>query len=193
MSASWSARRAELEARLGRAFEALGRWCAADERLLACRPAPDAWSAGEVLEHVALANRYLLLLADKLARRALRRAAAGARPPDAPRDEALLAELEQLARRERRWPHPAHMAPTGEARVRELTEAFAAQRARCLALLAAAPAGEGALHAVRMSALADGSRKLDLYGWLTLVALHAERHLAQLARCRAAYASEASR
>lgn len=180
----WTEAVARSRARLEGAFDALIAWCDEPAALLETRATPQAWSAREVLEHVVLADRFLLLLVEKLAARGLRRAAAGALPPAEPQ---ALEDLELLALPEHRWSHPAHMAPTGSLAPRAAARELAAQRARCLRVLADAPAGEGALHSVRMSALPGGTRRLDLYGYLTVVALHAERHRAQLERTRARY------
>ena len=49
----------------------------------------------------------------------------------------------------------------------------------CLDLLGRLGGGEGALHRVRMSV--NDSGKLDLYQWLSFLAQHARRHLAQMA------------
>jgi hypothetical protein len=166
----------ELARALEQEFAALAPWLALEDPLWSKRPRSEAWSPREVLEHVVLMQRYVLLLVDKLGQRSLRRSAAAATLPER-LDPA--AELEALARVERRWEHPAHMTPSGtlgrEALAAELDE----QRRRCRQWLERLPRGEGALHSIRMSVVA---RKLDLYGWLRLVQQHLARHRAQLER-----------
>jgi hypothetical protein len=49
----------------------------------------------------------------------------------------------------------------------------------CLDLLGRLGGGQGSLHRVRMSA--NGYGRLDVYLWLQFLALHARRHLAQMA------------
>ena len=41
------------------------------------------------------------------------------------------------------------------------------------------PDGQGSLHSIRMSVI---DARLDMYGWLGLIAVHGERHLRQLER-----------
>jgi NAD(P)-dependent dehydrogenase (short-subunit alcohol dehydrogenase family) len=153
----------------------LDRWCAAPAELLARRRSPQAWSGSEVLEHVTLANRYLLLTLEKHTVRAVRRARSAV-------VAASESDLERLARIGERtsfpWQRPGHMAPTGavqpvEARV-ELARQFAAARAHLDALAN----GAGTLAHVRMRVDELGS--LDLYQWIYFLAQHARRHVAQL-------------
>lgn len=172
---SWEPALRALRARLRAAFAGLARAIDGDEVALACRPRPDAWSPLEVAEHVALADRYLLLLAQKVARRALARAARGERPPALP---SRLDQIERIAARDFRWPAPAHMLPEGRAGAAGLREQLARDLAACEALLDAAPRGEGALYALTMSVVGG---KLDLYQFLAVIALHAERHARQAA------------
>jgi len=168
-----------LSASLDAHFAALEPWLACEESLWRARPAEGAWSVAEVLEHVALCNRYLLLLLEKLRRRALRRLAAGAPLPSAASDFAL---LDKLSQREFRWTCPQHMTPTGTAAREALARELAGQRERCLALLRELPHGEGALYSLRMSVV---DARLDLYQYLRLVDLHLQRHLRQMERARA--------
>lgn len=159
-------------------FAALEPWLRVDQRLWSHRPGEGSWSVGEVLEHVALSNRYLLILVEKLRERSLRRLAEGAPLPQAVRDFTL---LDALASREFRWPHPAHMAPSGAADRGAIASELEQQRERCLSILRELPSGEGALHSLRMSVV--GAR-LDLYQYLRLVDLHLLRHLGQMERAR---------
>ena len=171
-----AARAASLE----RHFDALQRWLELPEPAWSARPAPDSWSPREIVEHVALMHRYVLLLAQKIAGRGLQRAAQGAPLPVEPSPTRT---LEQLAQPSFRWTHPEHMAPCGSRERGELRRELEEQRALCLALLERAPRGEGALHSARMSVVGE---RLDLYQFLALVDLHLERHLAQLERALAA-------
>ncbi len=161
-------------------FERLQPWLALDDPRWRARPGPDAWSAGEIIEHLALCQRYLLLLVDKIAARCLRRRAAGAALPGRASD---LAFLEALCLRSFTWPHPEHMTPSGAISRQALARELEAQRERCQEHLRRLPAGEGCLHAIGMSVV---GRKLDLYQYLRLIDLHLERHLAQLERTLAA-------
>lgn len=188
----WPERSADLAGRLEGALTAVAAWLDEPEALLDFRPEPGAWTAREVCEHVALTNRYLLILVDKIAARSRARRARGDDPPP---DPSPVAHLTELATRDFRWSHPEHMTPRGEHGPDEVRAELGQQRERCRALLAELPAGEGALHRIRMSvvgAAGDGDDRLDLYQFLEIVALHAERHLRQLERGRAAFGSERS-
>ncbi len=174
----WPRAIAQLRARIQRAFDALAPWLDAQPELLDFHPRPDSWSVGEVCEHVTLTNRYLLILARKIGIKSGRRLAAGRPWPDGP---PRFEHLERLGARTFRWERPEHMAPTGRAPMAALCEELDAQRAECLALLARMPGGEGTLHRIRMSAV-EGDDRLDLYQYLAVVALHLERHVAQMER-----------
>lgn len=174
--APWPESVAALDAELARTFGALLEACEFEPDALARRPREDAWSGLEVLEHVALTDRFLLLLVDKIADRCRRRVARGLAWPAAP---ARFAPILPLTSREFAWAAPDHMVPTGRLSPAACAVRLAADRDRCRALLAEFPAGEGTLHRIRMSVVDE---RLDLYQYLALIALHARRHLAQLER-----------
>jgi len=165
---------------LERGFAALEPWLVVEEPLWSTRPRSDAWSVREVLEHLALMQRYVLLLVDKLGRRSLRELDAGAAPPE--RLDPVV-ELDVLAQRGHCWEHPAHMTPSGTLERTALGAELHDQRRRCREWLERLPRGEGALHSIRMSVV---GRRLDLYGWLRLIERHLDRHRLQLERTRAA-------
>lgn len=170
-------------ARIETTFDALERWTDASPELLDFRPHPGVWTARGILEHVTLADRYLLVLVRKIADKSARRVQRGEPwPAEAPRP----GRLETLAARDARWPHPEHMTPGGTAAPEGLRATLRADREECLAALQRMPAGEGTLHRIRMSRVHNDDR-LDLYAYLELIELHARRHLVQLDRNRAGY------
>jgi hypothetical protein len=173
---SWERALAVERQRLERAGRALEAWIDAPEPLWSGRPAPQDWSAAEVLEHVSLMQHFVLLLVEKLAARGLARATRGGVPPLEPASNAA---LDALASRDFRWERPEHMAPLGRATRAELRARLGEQTRRALAVLERTARGEGALADARMGAI---DARLDAYGFLHLMALHAERHLAQLER-----------
>lgn len=154
----------------------LERWCAAPAELLARRSRPDAWSGSEILEHVMLVNRYLLLTLEKQAARALRRA----RHVEVDDGDSDLARLQRIGQRKSfPWHRPDHMAPSGTLATAEARVELARQFALAHALLASLANGEGTLVRVRMSV--DDLGPIDLYEWTYFLVQHARRHLAQLA------------
>ena len=172
---SWSAALAAERARLERGARALEAWLDTPEPVWSTRPAPQAWSVAEVLEHVTLTQHFLLLLIEKLSSRGMARAARGEVPPP-PGDHAA---LDALASRDFRWERPEHMAPTSSATRAQLAERLADQTRRARAVLELVPDGQGALADARMGTI---DARLDAYGFLHLYVLHAERHLEQLER-----------
>lgn len=134
----------------------------------------DAWTVAEHLEHVCLANHFLLLTITKGCRTAHRRAAAGAEPPEGESDLELLAEIALPEAFD--WAPPLHMLPTGQRHPAEIRAEVAGQRDRCLALLEGMAHGEGRLYTIRMSV--HGVGRLDMYQWLYFLAQHVRYHLA---------------
>jgi hypothetical protein len=173
---TWREALPRLARRLDRAFAGIDERLDLAESLLGTRPARGAWSALEIAEHVVLANHYLLLLAGKIAERGIARARRGERIPEVASD---WGSLDAIASREFAWTSPEHMVPSGGATARELRALLSEQRRRCASILHRTRRGEGALHDVAMSVV--GSR-LDLYQLLAFVALHLERHAAQMHR-----------
>jgi hypothetical protein len=171
----------EIAARCRRAFDGLIQVFAAPTDTLgqlARRPAPDAWSALEIGEHVLLADHYLMLLARKVAEKSAQRAAGGATwPAHAPAFE----HLEALSEQPRPWRNPEHMTPGGKLDAASIRRDLARDRDELLALLASMPPGQGTLHRIRMSVV-QGDDRLDLYQFVLVIVLHAERHLAGVSR-----------
>ena len=174
---------ARIADRVDSAFESFDATLAgAGERraLRAERVSP--WSPLEVAEHVALTNRFLWILVDKIAVKARSKLARGLVPPSS---APIVSDLELVARRDFRWEAPPHMRPTGEVSFDVVRATLASQRAIARAYFAEMPAGEGSLHTIKMSVVGPESR-LDLYQFLAFAALHLERHTLQVQRILAA-------
>lgn len=136
---------------------------------------PDAWTGAEHLEHVCLANHFLLLTIRKGCGKARRRAE-GAKPPEGESDLALLSPLATPGAFD--WSPPSHMVPTGRLQPAEIRTELKSQRDECLELLAGLPHGEGRLCTIWMSV--HGLGRLDMYQWLYFLAQHARYHLVML-------------
>jgi hypothetical protein len=139
-----------------------------------------AWSAAEQLEHVCLANHFLLLTITKGCGKARRRAAAGVQLPEGESDLARLAVIASPGAFD--WSPPSHMVPTGMRELAELRAELRNQRDHCLELLAGMPGGEGRHCSIRMSV--QGLGRLDMYQWLYFLAQHARYHLAMIDKTR---------
>lgn len=182
MTEAWEPALTRLRAGLGHAFDELLARVEVGAERLDRRPPDGGWTPREVLEHVTLTDRYLLILADKIAAKARLRAARGASwPAHPPRFE----HLERLAGRALAWEAPAHMRPSGNVPASELRARLAADRAHALALLDGAPGGVATLHRIRMSVVGGDDDRLDLYQFLEVLRLHARRHVAQIERALA--------
>jgi len=171
---------AELAASLSADFRNLRTWLEVEGALLHFRPRPDAWTVEQILEHVTLTNRFLLLLIEKLQARARKRAERGEPLPQvAPRFD----HVEALGRHSFRWLHPEHMTPTGGVSPAELRSRLERQERECLDALRRMPNGEGSLHRIRLSLL-ETDEHLDLYQYLYFLGVHMRRHRAQMERNR---------
>ena len=168
-----------VRAELARRFAELEGWLDAPPATWNARASEGGWSVAEICEHVVLANRFLLLLAQKIAGRGARRAARGLTPPPQASDLSLLAALES---REFRWSRPDHMAPGGRIGRGELRTQLMEQREQCSSLTTAVGSGAGALHRIRMTVVGE---RLDLHQMLGFVAMHLARHLEQIERIAA--------
>jgi hypothetical protein len=168
------------------AFAGLDEWFEEPEAVRAYRPANGGWSIGQVLEHVALTNHYLLILIRKGRDGARRKAAQ-------PEAAATMAHYAFDGERLREigvpgtfaWHRPDHMEPGGQVTPAQVWELLKIQLAECLDVLAALPDGAGGLFKTTMTV--NGLGKLDVYEFLYFLARHAERHRVQMARTRADY------
>jgi len=187
-AARWDTFVQALGRRLARVFLELDALLDLDAEVLEFRPAAGAWTAREVAEHVALCDRFLLILVSKIAAKSANRAATRRAPLPSPPQLEL---LEPLGASGFHWPHPDHMTPTGALPVPAVREQLAADLAACRTVLAELPNGEGSLHRIRMSAV-PGDDRLDLYQFLAIIAVHAERHVRQMRRNAASFAEHSS-
>ncbi len=168
---------ATVRATLTSVFAEVDRWFDRPGEARAFRPPDGGWTVDEVLEHVTLTNHYLLLVIRKSAGKALARAA---RQGPVTEGESDLRRLDPIGERGSfPWKRPDHMVPTGEKPTGEMRSLMRGQVRECLDLLRRLGGGEGSLHRVRMSVHDSG--RLDVYQWLQFLALHARRHLAQMA------------
>jgi len=169
-----------------RSISALDEWFDEDEPLLDHRPVGGEWNVRELLEHVMLTNRFLLILIDKGSSKALCKEYNG--------DYSELLEnyrlensamLEIGIHKSFEWHRPEHMAPTGQLLLDEVRDEIRDQLNRCLIHLELLQNGEGLLFKTTMSVNALG--KLDVYQYIFFLAMHVRRHLQQLEGIREDY------
>lgn len=165
-------------------FAQVDVWFDRPEEVRRFRPASGRWSADQVLEHIALTNRFLMLTLRKQVGIAEQRARRGDPIPDGESD---LDRLNVIGERGSfGWPNPEHMEPTGLPTTDQVRTALYSQLGECLILLERMADGVGSLVRVTMSVNDLG--KIDLYQWLYFLAQHARRHLHQLAAIEAEFA-----
>src|SRR4051812_49605479 len=92
-------------------FAEVDAWFDRDEALRSFRPASGGWSADQVLEHVTLTNRFLMLTLGKWVGIALQRARRGDPIPEGESDLDRLLVIGE--RGSFGWARPEHMEPTG--------------------------------------------------------------------------------
>ncbi len=157
-------------------FAEVDAWFDRPEELRRLAPATGGWSVDQVLEHVTLTNRFLLLTLGKWGAVAERRARRG--DPIA----GIESDLDRLLIIGQRgsfgWVRPEHMEPTGVPASADVRDTLRRQLGECLIQLERICGGIGALCRVTMTVNDIG--KIDLYQWLFFLAQHARRHLAQL-------------
>lgn len=164
-------------------FAEIDGWFDRPPEVRSFHPSEGGWTIDEILEHVTMTNHYLLLVIRKSAGKALSRAA---RQGPVAFGESDLRLLEPIGERGSfPWPRPDHMVPTGKAPPGEVRSLMRGQVLECHEILGRLGGGEGSLHRVRMSV--NDSGRLDVYQWLMFLALHARRHLSQLAANEAAW------
>lgn len=158
-------------------FDDVDTWFERPSELRASHPLPNEWSIDENLEHITLTNHFLL----KVIRKGVARAIKRVQTQSIVGTESDLAIMQPVGIADSFvWHRPGHMIPTGEKSMDEVRKLMGDQQQECLSLLAQMPNGEGSLYTVRMSVNDLG--KIDMYQWLYFLALHAQRHIAQIER-----------
>lgn len=157
-------------------FAQVDAWFDHPEELRRFHPASGGWTVDQVLEHVTLTNRYLMLTLYKWAAIAEHRARRGDAITEGESD---LRRLEIIGERGSfGWVRPEHMEPTALPTAEEVRTLLRQQLGECLILLERISGGVGALCRITMTVNALG--KIDLYQWLYFLAQHARRHGQQL-------------
>lgn len=163
---------------LEEAIAEIDTWFKRSEESRRYKPQDGGWSINEILEHITLTSHYLLLIIRKNSKKALKRAERGETIPEGESD---LQRLEPIGHPDAfPWIRPEHMEPTRTPSLEEILARLHAQYQECQAILASLKQGEGALSTIRMSVQDLG--KMDMYQWIYFLALHQQRHIAQMAQ-----------
>jgi hypothetical protein len=137
------------------------------------KAAPDRWSVAETLEHIALAEDFLLQnVTDKIMK-----APVGAADRDTAKIDAMV--LAMVPDRSQKRQAPGPLVPTGRWTPAETLDHFMKCRATTIAFLESTP--DLRQHVV------DSPLKqpMDAYEWLLFIAAHSERHTKQINEVKA--------
>jgi hypothetical protein len=150
------------------------------------RPSPEAWSAREIAEHLAMIEERL----SKLFPVMLTKAEAGGlkRDADQPFRPVSVERFVEQSRREK-YSAPSEVRPTGAGSLADSLARLERSRAQLLALR---PRFE-ALDLTEVKYPHPSFGPLDAYQWLLFVGVHEERHLRQIESAMAAAAGTRQR
>ena len=138
------------------------------------KAAPDRWSVAETLEHIALAEDFLLQnITDKIMK-----APAGPADRDTAKIDAGILAMVPDRTQKRQAPGP--LVPTGRWTPVESIDHFQKSRAKTLEFLQSTPDLRG--HA---SSDNPFQQPMDAYDWLLFIAAHSERHTKQILEVKA--------
>jgi hypothetical protein len=160
-------------------FNELLQWFGKESGVISFMSSREAWKVEEVLEHVMLANRYLLLLIEKGAKKAMMKY-------DETRINQIMdgyelsnPTLEEIGvNNSFEWNPPAHMIPSGSYSINHVQQEIIKQKSRILELLKKLKRGEGVLFKMHMSVHSLG--KLDVYQYIYFLLNHMRRHIQQM-------------
>jgi len=158
-------------------FARTDEWFDRDDAILNFNPASGGWNAAQVLEHIVLTSRYLLLLIDKGSSKALSKSS---RSDLKTLEDYVLTNpsLEAIANPDSFvWERPEHMVPIGVP-AKIVRQEFRDQLDRCLCTLELLSHGQGIQSLTTMSV--NNLGKLDVYQYIYFLVLHIKRHLEQL-------------
>lgn len=138
------------------------------------KPAPDRWSVAETLEHIAVAEDYLLGNVTKN----IMKAPAGPADRDTAKLDALI--LSAVPDRTTKRQAPGPLVPTGRWTPAETLAHFEQSRAKTIEFLKSTPD-------LREHASADNpfQQPMDAYEWMLFISAHSERHTKQIAEVKA--------
>ena len=137
------------------------------------KAAPDRWSVAETLEHIALAEDFLLQnVTEKIMK-----APPGAANRDTAKTDAMV--LAMIPDRSHKAQAPPPLVPTGRWTPAETLDNFLKSRAKTISFLQSTP--DLRAH-VAESPL---GQPLDAYEWLLFVSAHSERHTKQILEVKA--------
>lgn len=167
-----------LKKEIDEVFNQLNEHLIASENQTDNQAAQGKWTIQQILEHVSLANHYLLKLIRKGSEKAVRKRNLRDLEKEITEYNFNNPNLNTIADTASfQWESPAHMIPKG-APSEEILGRFVHQRESLSEILEKLKNGEGILHKTTMSVNHLG--KLDVYQYIYFLLLHARRHIKQI-------------
>jgi len=131
------------------------------------KAAPDKWSVALTLEHIALAEDYLV----QMVTQNVMKAPAGPPDRDVAKMDAMV--LAMVPDRSTKRQAPPELVPSGRWSPNEALDHFLASRARTIEFMHTTPD-------LRQHVMDSPLGPLDAYEWLLFIAAHSERHTKQI-------------
>lgn len=138
------------------------------------KSAPDRWSVEEIVEHITLAEGFLLTNAEEK----VMKAPAGAPDRDYMKIDSMV--LAMIPDRSHKAQAPPPMVPTGRWTGAEAVDQFLKARAKTLEFLESTPDLRD--HVVTSPPL---NLPMDAYEWILFISAHSERHTKQILEVKA--------
>lgn len=146
--------------------------------VLQYKPISGGWSNEQILEHIGLTSHFLLILIDKMSKKALLNSTKFYLEQGIKEYEFNYEKLSEIGKHGSfEWIRPEHMEPKGlpleEVRV-QLEDQFN----QCLHYLDLLKNGEGVMYKIMMSV--NGLGKISVYEYIYFLVQHANRHITQM-------------
>jgi len=154
-------------------------WFETDPEIQNYRPKDQGWTIAEILEHISLTSKFLLLLIDKGVKKSLNNSKGLNMEKELQNFQYDFGDLLKVQIPSSfEWMRPDHMVPTGEQSDFLTKDLIADQLRQCLNHLDLLKNGEGLLHKTTMSVNDLGN--LNVYEYIYFLVLHAKRHIVQM-------------
>lgn len=154
-------------------------WFKETDQVKSYRPADGGWTIKEILEHIALTSRYLMILIEKGSEKAIKNV------QDKVLSDLLVSYNYDLSKvddigvhKSFNWIRPEHMEPTNTKSEFEIIDELISHIRLCLMQLNKLNNGEGLLYETTMTVNDLG--KLNVYEYIYFLSKHAERHIQQM-------------
>ncbi|WKN46000.1 DinB family protein [Tunicatimonas pelagia] len=170
-------------------FQEVDGWFDRDEKLRTYKPQDNGWTIDEILEHITLTNRYLLILIEKGKRKASKRVNEVDLQSVLEDYTFSSAKFENIGRHQSfLWVRPEHMEPQRHKNLSEVRHIMKTQVQQCVDVLQSLANGEGLLYKTMMSV--DNLGKLNVYEYIYFLAQHARRHVEQMEKNKREFLNE---